>query len=476
MTAPAESEAPGQGSSAGRKDEGPTANHRVVVAVVIPVKNGGSYLRRVLPPLLAGTDCKLVVVDDGSTDDTGEVAKSFGAEVLRNETSMGPAGARNMGVEKTDADVVLFVDADCVPHPGLVDRVREAFEEDPELVSVTGSYDSLPWAQGFFSQYMNLRHHVVHQQARQEGATFWTGCGAVRRDAFLEAGGFDVVRFPTPQIEDLELGMRLRKIGRTKLDPRMQVTHLKNWTLKSVIQTDIRDRGLPWTKLILDSGEMPNDLNLKRSQRFAAILSPMVLLGLMALPWILWSRTWWALAAVVLVVFAAAMINLSLLRDFARIRGLAFATGAGLFHQVVLSYSATTFALGTLGFLLDRKSVGQLDEKRLNEAMQLAFAKYDPVALGAAIGGVLSAGLFSATAFLLVRDGDEAGPNLSLLGNYLIGFDASWTGAAVGAVESLLLGFVFGWLLGHMINAIIGLHELSFRRQMTALAESKQDK
>ncbi|MEM6703581.1 MAG: glycosyltransferase family A protein [Acidobacteriota bacterium] len=445
----------------------------VSVAVVIPVKNGGAYLRRVIPPLLSGGECRIVVVDGGSNDDTGEVARSLGAEVIRNETSMGPAGARNLGVERIESDVVLFVDADCVPHPGLVDRVRETFEEDSELVSVTGSYDSLPWAQGFFSQYMNLRHHVVHQQAKQEGATFWTGCGAVRRDAFLEAGGFDVVRFPTPQIEDLELGMRLRKMGKTKLDPKMQVTHLKNWTLRSVVQTDIRDRGLPWTKLILDSGEMPNDLNLKASQRFAAALSPMVLVGLMALPWILWTQTWWALGVVAVVVTAATWINFSLLRDFARIRGLAFATGAGLFHQVVLSYSATTFALGTLSFLLDRKAASELDGDRLDRAMQLAFAKYDPVALGGAVGTVLSSGLFLATAFLLVRDGAGAGPNLSLLGHYLIGFETSWPGALIGAAEALALGFAFGWALAQAINAVIGLHELSFRRQVMALQQKE---
>lgn len=444
------------------------------VAVVIPVKNGGAYLRRVIPPLRAGSDCRVVVVDDGSTDDTGDVARSLGAEVIRNETSMGPGGARNLGVEQIESDVVLFVDADCVPHPGLVDRVRATFEEDPELVSVTGSYDSLPWAQGFFSQYMNLRHHVVHQQAKQEGATFWTGCGAVRRDAFLAAGGFDVVRFPKPQIEDLELGMRLRKMGKTKLDPRMQVTHLKNWTLKSVVETDIRDRGLPWTKLILDSGEMPNDLNLKTSQRVAAALSPMVLVGLMALPWILWTQAWWALGLVVILVATATWINFSLLRDFARIRGLAFATGAGLFHQVVLSYSATTFALGTLGFLLNRKTVSELDGDRLDEAMRLAFAKYDPVALGGAIGSVVSAGLFLATSFLLIRDGAGAGPNLSLLGQYLIGFETSWPGAFIGAVEALVIGFVFGWVLGQMINAVIGVHELSFKRQVIALQEKRE--
>ncbi len=447
----------------------------IEVAVVIPVKNGAAYLRRVLPPLLSGGPCRLVVVDDGSTDDTAEVARSFGAEVLRNEQSQGPAGARNRGVAETESDVVLFVDADCVPHPGLVDRVRAAFEEDPELVSVTGSYDSLPWAEGFFSQYMNLRHHIVHQQAKQEGATFWTGCGAVRREAFLEAGGFDVERFPTPQIEDLELGMRLRKIGRTKLDPRMQVTHLKNWTLRSVVQTDIRDRGLPWTRLILDSGEMPDDLNLKRSQRIAAMLSPLVLVSLMALPWILVTARWWLLLAVAALLLVAAGLSHSILRDFARIRGLAFATGAGLFHQVVLAYSGVTFALGTLGFLLDRRSLQGVSEERLTRAMRLAFARYDPVALGCAIGGVLSLGLFGATSLLLLRDGEGAGPNLSLLGNYLIGFEASWPGAAVGAVEALVLGFGFGYLLAVTINAVIGLHEISFKRELVSLWEGPEE-
>ena len=84
--------------------------------------------------------------------------------------------------------------------------------------------------------------------------------------------------------------------------------------------------------------------------------------------------------------------------------------------------------------------------------IEAAFAKLDPVALGAAIGLVSGVGLFLATAILLITDGPLVGRNLSLLGHYFLGFEASWTGAFIGLFEAGVGGFVLGNLGARMRN------------------------
>ena len=95
------------------------------------------------------------------------------------------------------------------------------------------------------SQYRNLLHHYVHQRGQIEASTFWGACGAIRRSVFEEVGGFDEERYPRC-IEDIELGYRLRRAGhRIVLDKNLQGTHLKKWTLWSVIRTDVCCRAMP---------------------------------------------------------------------------------------------------------------------------------------------------------------------------------------------------------------------------------------
>src|SRR5690606_24878254 len=117
----------------------------------------------------------------------------------------------------------------------------------------------------------NLAHRHTHQLAKTEAGTFWSGCGAVRREVFFEFGGFDKA-FGRPCIEDIEFGMRLRAGGhRILLDKELQVEHLKRWRLWKLIKTDIFDRGIPWTRVLLsaaDNGFKFDDLNIGRNQKF----------------------------------------------------------------------------------------------------------------------------------------------------------------------------------------------------------------
>ena len=135
----------------------------------------------------------------------------------------GPAAARNAGAERAKGDMLVFVDADVLVHEDAFERIRRAFEDDPELTAVFGSYDDTPRAPGVVSGFRNLLHHHVHQGSPGPATTFWAGLGAIRRDAFLAAGGFDADRFERPAVEDIEL------------DPGLLGTHLKGWTLASML-------------------------------------------------------------------------------------------------------------------------------------------------------------------------------------------------------------------------------------------------
>jgi hypothetical protein len=183
----------------------------------------------------------------------------------------GPAAARNAGVADAGGDVLVFVDADVLPHPDAFGRIRSAFDADSGLTAVFGSYDDSPADAGVVSQFRNLLHHHVHQQGAGEATTFWAGLGAIRADAFRNAGGFDADRYRLPSVEDIDLGTRLAAEGaKILLDPLLQGTHLKRWTLSDMVLTDFWQRGVPWVELVMRRRVGSSALNLGWRHRVSA--------------------------------------------------------------------------------------------------------------------------------------------------------------------------------------------------------------
>ena len=121
------------------------------------------------------------------------------------------------------------------------------------------------------------------RRARGPAETFWTGLGAVRRADFLAVGGFDGDRYPHPSIEDIELGHRLTAAGgRLRLDPTIQGTHLKRWTLRSMLWTDFARRGAPWVALQLPHAPVASTLNCGWRHRVSALVCALVPLAVLA--------------------------------------------------------------------------------------------------------------------------------------------------------------------------------------------------
>ena len=139
------------------------------VSVVIPAFDAARYLEQSLSDLQRSSvrPLECIVVDDGSTDDTAEVAARHGARVLSTGGRYGPAAARNLGAREAIGEILFFIDADVCVHTNTVRRVADSFADDPELDALVGSYDDTPGAPDFLSQYKNLMHCYTHQTARR---------------------------------------------------------------------------------------------------------------------------------------------------------------------------------------------------------------------------------------------------------------------------------------------------------------------
>ena len=261
----------------------------------------------------------------------------------------GPAGARNLGAGQAGSDLLFFVDADVAVPPDAVSRVKNNFTNNPGLAAVFGSYDDEPSETNFLSQYKNLFHHYVHQNSREESSSFWAACGAVRRDVFLEMGGFEK-SYKGPMIEDVELGLRMKRSGhRILLDKGLQVKHLKHWSLSSLLEADFFFRALPWTALILRNRFLINDLNLKTGDRLSTVLVYVLIMGLAGSLYYNWLLSLAALSGLGLIA-----INWRLYAFFMRKRGFKFLLMAIPWHWFYFLYSGFAFLVGLLRYGINR--------------------------------------------------------------------------------------------------------------------------
>ncbi len=345
------------------------------LSVIVPVRNGGLAFARCSSALAASDypDSEVIVVDDGSRDGTPEVAQQYGFRLVRLGTQSegpttapwGPAAGRNRGAHEARGEVLVFLDADVAVQPDTLRRIAAAFDSDPELTALFGSYDDSPSERNFLSQFRNLLHHFVHQSSQEQASTFWAGCGGVRKEAFFAVGGFDENLYRRPSIEDIDLGYRLvRKSGRIGLVKDLQVKHLKRWGVLNLLRTDILDRGIPWARLLWGESLLPRpvgapgllDLNLQRASRLSLVLTywlalvstlslllpgrprlvsfPMALISLVALVW----------------------LNRRLYRFFLRRRGAVFLAAAFLWHLFYFLYGGASFVLGTLLYFWSRSA------------------------------------------------------------------------------------------------------------------------
>ena len=325
------------------------------ISLVMPTITWGQPFACCLQAALAGLgpSDELLVVFDGPPSALPPWLEASAATVLHTGQRSGPAAARNLAATEARSEVLLFVDADVELHPDAVERVRQHFGADPSLQALFGSYDDRPAAAGVVSRFRNLLHHHTHTSQPGPACTFWAGCGAVRRGRFLALGGFDAKAYRQPCIEDIEFGLRLHDDGgKILLDPTIQGTHHKRWTLSLMVRTDIQQRAVPWSRLLLDRRKIPPTLNLSISARISAGLSLVGPLALAATT-LQMLNPWPALIAIGALTVVL-LLNRSFLGLLLRQGGIRLAAPGALLLVLYLIYSSLSFAAVVIMDFLNR--------------------------------------------------------------------------------------------------------------------------
>ncbi|MER6738969.1 glycosyltransferase family 2 protein [Streptomyces puniciscabiei] len=194
-----------------------------MLSVIIPVKNRANHLPFTLAPITELPDCEVIVVDDGSTDSSTDVARSYGCQVVRHERSVGPGAARNAGIRKARGDLLLFLDSDIVVTPQLPADLVRAHTVAEDLV-MTG-----------FRRHLAPGEHTPGPSSRRDSRELLADLysynlashprpWALAYSCFLSVprslldrvgssqGVFDE-RFRGWGLEDIELGLRLSRSG-----------------------------------------------------------------------------------------------------------------------------------------------------------------------------------------------------------------------------------------------------------------------
>ena len=309
----------------------PQAPQGPLVSVIIPAHNAEATIEACLQGLEASSfqPLEVLVICDGCTDATERIAADHGVRVIRNVEQQGASYARNVGARAANGDVFFFVDADCVVQPDTLALGAAAFQEGAQVIF--GSYTPETSAKGFLAQFKNYQHHYTHQQGQEIQTSFWSGCGAIRREAFERVAGFDVT---LQACEDIEFGWALTKAGyQVRLVKAMQVEHLKVYSLAGLIRSDLRARAIPWTRLIRAGRSELGRLNTGRDGVCATAWTGAFWLSLAAAPVVP------ALAsAAVLAVSAIAWHSRGLLQFVSGRRGSLFtlqSTAALVMHYTI---------------------------------------------------------------------------------------------------------------------------------------------
>ena len=296
----------------------PNYNHAATIGVCLEAALSSRYPR-----------FEVIVVDDASTDESLRIVRKFPCTLVELQAHRGAGAARNRGAERSNGDVLFFIDADCIMSDDTLQSVAEAATSHPDAL-IGGTYTSIPYDNGFFSTFQSVFVHYNETKA-PEPDYIATHAMAIRADLFRTMQGFTENFLPI--LEDVEFSHRLRRSGYTlMMDTRILVRHIFGYTLVKSLKNAYR-KSRYWTAYSLANSDLFRDSGTASLGLKAAVVS--FALSLLSVFLFLLSRNTGFLLLVPGLFMATVLLNKGLIISFSRAKGFAFAVRATLYYLLV---------------------------------------------------------------------------------------------------------------------------------------------
>ncbi len=281
------------------------------ISIIIPFKNAKDTLRECVKHVLEDPfpEKEVIIVDDGSDDNTAQtVPKDWKVKHIRLKESRGPAYCRNLGAEKADGELFIFIDSDIMVPAGTINRFAETFRENPTIAAVVGMLSDRCLYSNLCSCYFNLRKHYDYLSIKDRyiSALYSSVCG-IRKNVFNHYNGFST-EYRTASVEDAEFASRLIAGGeKILLNKEIQVDHKKHHTLKSLLKSDF-NRAVLFGKLLVEKRMAKTVVKKKRffSFRFNSIITSslsLVLILILLLSFVFSEFIWAVILILSIIIF-----------------------------------------------------------------------------------------------------------------------------------------------------------------------------
>lgn len=202
-----------------------------MISVIVPMYNRENTIAKTLDSIYASDykDFEVIIVDDGSTDSSVEIAKKYPCDkIIRLSKNKGAGAARNVGAKSAEGDILLFIDSDVIIGRDTLQKIAESKAD-----ATVGTYSYKSVYKNPSSLYKSAFLYLSHRSIPR----FWTGCGAIKKEIFKDFQ-FDESEKDN---EDTELGMRLVKNGyRINVLKDVQVIHNHKYNLFSLMRNDVK--------------------------------------------------------------------------------------------------------------------------------------------------------------------------------------------------------------------------------------------
>jgi len=263
------------------------------ISVIVPAYQAAAVLPQCLTALQRQTidraQYEIVVIDDGSTDDTAVVAEQAlrdfpAAQVLRAEHG-GPASARNLGARAAMGDLLLFTDADCEPLPDWLEQFVRVFS-DPAISGAKGAYATRQ--RSLIARFVQQEYEERYDHTRRQPTIDFidTYSAGYRREVFMVSGGFDAAAFPTASVEDQEFSFRLAARGyRLIFAPQVKVYHRHSTSLTRYFRRKLSIGFWKMDVLKRYPGKAVRDSHTPQMVKAQIVLLAAALISLLGLRW-----------------------------------------------------------------------------------------------------------------------------------------------------------------------------------------------